>query len=130
MFVFTTVLNLMFSFSRLGFDSASCCARSWFGGSGRPFLFLLLFDCSYYLVTDGLADKHPQRVRDFPPDETSILGVGLGFSQAGLTPIVEMPYENFGYFWHRGIACSALCPPVQDSCATQHPFSAAALATH
>lgn len=51
--------------------------------------------CSYYLVTDGLADKHPQRVRDFPPDETSILGVGLGFSQAGLIPIVEMPYAKY-----------------------------------
>jgi 2-oxoisovalerate dehydrogenase E1 component len=48
----------------------------------------------YYLVTEGLAKKFPMRVRDFPPDETSILGMGIGFSQAGLLPIVEMPYAK------------------------------------
>ena len=48
----------------------------------------------YYLVTEGLAKKYPMRVRDFPPDETSILGMGIGFSQAGLLPIVEMPYAK------------------------------------
>ena len=35
----------------------------------------------YYLVTDGLASKYPQRVRDFPPDETSLIGAGMGFAQ-------------------------------------------------
>ena len=49
----------------------------------------------YYLVTDGLTEKYPQRVMDFPPDETTLLGAGLGFSQLGLTPIVEIPYAKY-----------------------------------
>jgi 2-oxoisovalerate dehydrogenase E1 component len=49
----------------------------------------------YYLVTDGLADKFPHRVLDFPPDETTLLGAALGFSQLGLTPIVEIPYAKY-----------------------------------
>lgn len=49
----------------------------------------------YYLVTDGLADKYKDRVRDFPPDETSLIGVGMGFAQAGLVPIVEIPYAKY-----------------------------------
>jgi TPP-dependent pyruvate/acetoin dehydrogenase alpha subunit len=28
----------------------------------------------YYLVTDGLSKRYPNRVRDFPPDETSLIG--------------------------------------------------------
>lgn len=46
----------------------------------------------YYLVTDKLKKKFPARVRDFPPDETSLFGIGIGFAQAGVLPIVEMPY--------------------------------------
>ena len=42
----------------------------------------------YYLVTDGLAKKYPKRVIDFPPDETTLLGAAMGFSQVGLLPIV------------------------------------------
>lgn len=49
----------------------------------------------YYLVTDGLAKKYPKRLLDFPPDETSIMGVAMGFSQGGLLPIVEMPYAKY-----------------------------------
>ena len=49
----------------------------------------------YYLVTDGLAKKFPSRVLDVPPDETTLLGVGMGFSQLGLTPIVEIPYAKY-----------------------------------
>ena len=49
----------------------------------------------YYLVSDGLAAKYPGRVRDFPPDETSLLGVGMGFAQNGLLPIVEIPYAKY-----------------------------------
>lgn len=49
----------------------------------------------YYLVTEGLAEKHPNRVLDFPPDETTLLGAGLGFAQLGLTPIVEIPYAKY-----------------------------------
>lgn len=44
----------------------------------------------YYLVTDGLAKRFPGRVIDFPPDETTLLGAAMGFSHAGLLPIVGM----------------------------------------
>jgi len=49
----------------------------------------------YYLVTDGLAKKYPHRVIDFPPDETSLVGAGMGLSQAGFVPIVEIPYAKY-----------------------------------
>jgi pyruvate/2-oxoglutarate/acetoin dehydrogenase E1 component len=49
----------------------------------------------YYLVTEGLAKKFPKRIIDFPPDETTLLGAGLGFSQLGLLPIVEIPYAKY-----------------------------------
>jgi 2-oxoisovalerate dehydrogenase E1 component len=49
----------------------------------------------YYLVTDGLVAKHGERVRDFPPDETSLIGAGIGYAQAGFTPIVEIPYSKY-----------------------------------
>jgi 2-oxoisovalerate dehydrogenase E1 component len=49
----------------------------------------------YYLVTDGLAQKFPGRVLDFPPDETSLLGAAMGFAQLGLMPIVEIPYAKY-----------------------------------
>jgi 2-oxoisovalerate dehydrogenase E1 component len=49
----------------------------------------------YYLVTDKLKSKYPNQILDFPPDETSLLGIGLGFSQSGLIPIVEIPYAKY-----------------------------------
>jgi 2-oxoisovalerate dehydrogenase E1 component len=49
----------------------------------------------YYLVSEGLAAKHPMRVMDFPPDETSLMGAGIGYSQAGLMPVVEIPYAKY-----------------------------------
>jgi len=49
----------------------------------------------YYRVTDGLHEKHGWRVADFPPDETSLLGVAIGYSQVGLVPIVEIPYGKY-----------------------------------
>jgi pyruvate/2-oxoglutarate/acetoin dehydrogenase E1 component len=49
----------------------------------------------YYVVTEGLADQFPGRVIDFPPDETSLLGAAMGFSQLGLLPIVEIPYAKY-----------------------------------
>eukprot|EP00804_Cyclotella_cryptica_P030288 CCRYP_019224-RA/>CCRYP_019224-RA protein AED:0.39 eAED:0.39 QI:1426/1/0.8/1/0.75/0.8/5/0/627 len=49
----------------------------------------------YYLVTDGLATHFPGRVIDFPPDETTLLGAAMGFSHAGLLPIVEIPYSKY-----------------------------------
>lgn len=49
----------------------------------------------YYLVSDTLKKKFPERVRDFPPEETSLLGVAMGYSQVGLLPIVEIPYAKY-----------------------------------
>lgn len=49
----------------------------------------------YYLVTDNLVERFPGRIIDFPPDETSLLGAAMGFSQVGLTPIVEIPYAKY-----------------------------------
>lgn len=49
----------------------------------------------YYRVTEGLRDKHGWRVADFPPDETSLLGVAMGYAQSGLLPIVEIPYAKY-----------------------------------
>ena len=49
----------------------------------------------YYLVTEGLAKKYPYRVSDFPPDETTLLGAGIGYAQSGLLPIVEIPYAKY-----------------------------------
>lgn len=49
----------------------------------------------YYRVTEGLHEKHGWRVADFPPDETSLLGVAIGYAQAGLVPIVEIPYAKY-----------------------------------
>jgi len=49
----------------------------------------------YYLVTEDLHKKYPDRVRDFPPDETTLIGCGMGFAQAGLLPVVEIPYAKY-----------------------------------
>jgi len=49
----------------------------------------------YYRVTEGLRDKYQFRVADFPPDETSLMGVAIGYSQAGLIPVVEIPYAKY-----------------------------------
>jgi 2-oxoisovalerate dehydrogenase E1 component len=50
---------------------------------------------SYYLVTDGLSQKHPGRVVDFPPDETALVGAAMGFSQVGLLTVLEIPYAKY-----------------------------------
>lgn len=49
----------------------------------------------YYLVTEGLKKRFPVRVSDFPPDETALVGVAMGYSQSGLTPICEIPYAKY-----------------------------------
>jgi len=49
----------------------------------------------YYRVTDDLAKEFPERIQDVPPDETSVFGIGLGYAQSGLLPIVEMPYAKY-----------------------------------
>eukprot|EP00927_Polykrikos_kofoidii_P043840 TRINITY_DN3793_c0_g1_i8.p1 TRINITY_DN3793_c0_g1~~TRINITY_DN3793_c0_g1_i8.p1 ORF type:complete len:1006 (+),score=181.74 TRINITY_DN3793_c0_g1_i8:39-3020(+) len=49
----------------------------------------------YYRVTEGLRAKYGLRVADFPPDETALLGVAIGYAQTGLLPIVELPYAKY-----------------------------------
>lgn len=49
----------------------------------------------YYVVTEGLAAKFPERVMDFPPDETTLIGAGMGYAQVGMLPIVEIPYAKY-----------------------------------
>jgi 2-oxoisovalerate dehydrogenase E1 component len=49
----------------------------------------------YYLVTDGLVKRFKGRVIDFPPDETTLIGAAMGFSQVGLLPIIEIPYAKY-----------------------------------
>jgi TPP-dependent pyruvate/acetoin dehydrogenase alpha subunit len=51
----------------------------------------------YYLVTDGLAKAFPNRVRDFPPDETSLVGAAIGFSQVGLLPVRAATLNSSSY---------------------------------
>jgi len=66
--------------------------------SKDPQLVYIGEDCEhggYYLVTDGLAEKYPGRVRDFLPEETILVGAGIGYSQVGLLPIVEIPYSKY-----------------------------------
>ena len=49
----------------------------------------------YYLVTEGLKHKFGSRVADFPPDETGLVGAAIGYAQAGLLPICEIPYAKY-----------------------------------
>jgi len=49
----------------------------------------------YYRVTEGLHAKFGLRVADFPPDETGLMGAAIGYAQAGLLPIVEIPYAKY-----------------------------------
>mmetsp|Transcript_16406 Transcript_16406/g.25776 ORF Transcript_16406/g.25776 Transcript_16406/m.25776 type:complete len:432 (+) Transcript_16406:1193-2488(+) len=49
----------------------------------------------YYRVTDEISQLFPERIQDFPPDETSLIGIGMGYAQAGLLPIVEIPYAKY-----------------------------------
>lgn len=49
----------------------------------------------YYLITENLAKKYSARVRDFPPEETCLLGSAIGYSQVGLLPICEIPYAKY-----------------------------------
>ena len=49
----------------------------------------------YYLVSDGLKEKYPLRVHDYPPDETTLVGAGMGLSQVGFVPVVELPYAKY-----------------------------------
>lgn len=49
----------------------------------------------YYVVSETLFEKYPLRVRDFPPDETTLVGAAMGYSQSGFVPIMEIPYAKY-----------------------------------
>lgn len=51
----------------------------------------------YYLVTSNILKKlGPSRIIDFAPDETGLIGAGIGLSQSGnIVPIVEIPYAKY-----------------------------------
>jgi 2-oxoisovalerate dehydrogenase E1 component len=63
----------------------------------------------YYLVTDTwemahsmreskprrLAEQFRNRVVDFPPDETTLVGAAMGFSHAGMLVVCEIPYSKY-----------------------------------
>jgi len=47
-------------------------------------------------VSEGLVRKYGRRrIFDWPPDEASLIGGGIGFAQAGCVPIVEIPYAAY-----------------------------------
>lgn len=46
-------------------------------------------------LTRGLHERWPERVRDTPIAETSILGMAVGAAMSGLRPVVEIMYLDF-----------------------------------
>ena len=44
--------------------------------------------------SDGKAE-FPLRVHDYPPDETTLVGAGVGLAQVGFVPVVELPYAKY-----------------------------------
>jgi 2-oxoisovalerate dehydrogenase E1 component len=46
-------------------------------------------------LTRGFHDRWPERVRDTPIAETSIVGMAVGAAMAGMRPIVEVMYLDF-----------------------------------
>ena len=50
----------------------------------------------YYRVTEGLRARFGRRrIFDWPPDEASLIGAGIGVAQAGKVPLVEVPYASY-----------------------------------
>jgi len=50
----------------------------------------------YYRVSEGLKGKFGRRrCFDWPPDEASLVGAGIGLAQAGRLPIIEIPYAAY-----------------------------------
>lgn len=45
--------------------------------------------------TKGLSERHPDRVRNAPLAEATIVGAGIGLAAAGLKPIVELQFIDF-----------------------------------
>lgn len=49
-----------------------------------------------FKATKGLHARHPERVINSPISEDAMVGVGLGAALAGLKPIIEMQFADFG----------------------------------
>jgi pyruvate dehydrogenase E1 component beta subunit len=48
-----------------------------------------------YKVTDGIAERFPDRIFETPIAEAGIMGVGVGAAMAGMNPVVEIMYMDF-----------------------------------
>ena len=48
-----------------------------------------------YTVTQGIAEKWPDRIFETPIAEAGIVGLGVGAALAGLRPVVEIMYLDF-----------------------------------
>ena len=48
-----------------------------------------------YKVTDGIAERFPERIFETPIAEAGIMGVGVGAAMAGMNPVVEIMYMDF-----------------------------------
>ena len=48
-----------------------------------------------YTVTQGIADKWPDRIFETPIAEAGIVGLGVGAALAGMRPVVEIMYLDF-----------------------------------
>ncbi len=49
-----------------------------------------------FKATKGLDEKFPNRVRNAPISEDAMVGLGMGAALAGMKPIVEMQFADFG----------------------------------
>lgn len=61
-------------------------------------------------------------MRDFPPDETGLLGAAQGFAQIGLLPIVEIPYAKV-WIWVLVYVCARMSMRVTLRMPTDACFS-------
>lgn len=48
-----------------------------------------------YTVTEGIAERFPDRIFETPIAEAGIVGVGVGAAMAGMRPVVEIMYLDF-----------------------------------
>jgi pyruvate/2-oxoglutarate/acetoin dehydrogenase E1 component len=48
-----------------------------------------------YAVTQGIAEKFPNRIRQTPISEAGIVGTALGAALCGMRPVAEVMYVDF-----------------------------------
>jgi pyruvate/2-oxoglutarate/acetoin dehydrogenase E1 component len=48
-----------------------------------------------YKVTEGIAERFPERIFETPIAEAGIVGLGVGAAMAGMSPVVEIMYMDF-----------------------------------